>query len=176
MTLDNGDMLGWARLTSGKDDVILVTEKGQALRFSESEVRAMGRAAGGVTAIRMENKDHVASMEVVEPDGDLLVITERGYGKRTPLSEYPAKGRAGGGMKTIDQKALGKIGVIAAARVVQESDDLMIMSVGGILLRTKVKGISRSGRAARGVTVMTVPEGDKVASVARISEDLSTEG
>lgn len=176
MTLDTGDMLGWARLTSGKNDVILVTEKGQALRFSENEVRAMGRTAGGVTAIRLGKGDHVASMEVVEPDSDLLVITERGYGKRTPLSEYPAKGRAGGGMKTIDQNALKKIGVIAAARVVLESDDLMIMSAGGILLRTKVKGIARSGRAARGVTVMTVPEGDKVASVARIVEDLPTEG
>ncbi len=170
ISLDQGDELGWVRLTSGKDDVILVTEQGQALRFSEEEVRPMGRTASGVTAIRLAEGDHVASMEVVEEGGDLLVITTRGYGKRTSLGEYPVKGRATGGVQTIDQKALGRIGPIAAARVVQEADDLTIMSASGVILRTKVKDISQTGRATRGVVIINLPTNDSVASLARVAD------
>jgi DNA gyrase subunit A len=108
-------------------------------------------------------------MEVVEPDGELLVVTTKGYGKRTPLNAYVAKSRATKGVTTIDKKALNKIGVIAAARVVQEADDLTMMSAGGVIIRTKVKTISRSGRATRGVLLMNVKEGDSVASLARIA-------
>jgi DNA gyrase subunit A len=169
INLEEGDRLGWARLTSGDDDVILVTEQGQALRFTESEVRPMGRAAAGVTAIRLNADDHVASMEVVEPDGDLFVLTALGYGKRTPLKEYPVKGRATGGVQTIDQKALKKIGPIVAARVVQEADDLTIISANGVALRTKVRDISQTGRATRGVLVISLQPGDCVVSVARVA-------
>ncbi|MCI0521754.1 MAG: DNA gyrase subunit A [Chloroflexi bacterium] len=169
ISLEAGDELGWVRLTHGEDEVILVTEMGQALRFAENEVRAMGRAAAGVTGVRLEKGDRVASMEVVEPGGELLVITAGGFGKRTPLSDYPLKSRAGGGVQTIDQKALGKIGKVTAARVVQEADDLTIISAGGVVLRTPVKDIARSGRPARGVTVMSLQAGDSVASLARIS-------
>ena len=115
ISLEEGDELGWVRLTSGEDEIILVTEQGQALRFAEDEVRSMGRTAGGVTGIRLEDGDYVTSMEVVEPGGDLLVVTTRGYGKRTRLSEYPVKGRATGGVPTIDKKSLPKIGTITAA-------------------------------------------------------------
>jgi DNA gyrase subunit A len=170
INLDQGDELGWARLTNGEDDIILVTEKGQALRFSETEVRPMGRNAGGVTAIKLTQGDHVTSMEVVEPQADLLVVTARGYGKRTPLSEYPVKGRATGGVQTIDQKNLAKTGPITTARVVQEADDLTIISSGGIVLRTKVKDVSRAGRATRGVLLMELQPGDSVASMARVAE------
>ncbi|MDI6695764.1 MAG: DNA gyrase subunit A [Anaerolineales bacterium] len=169
INLDEGDMLGWARLTSGKDEVILVTEQGQALRFAESEVRSMGRSAAGVTAIKLSKDDRVTSMEVVEPGGDLLVVTTRGFGKRTPLSEYPVKSRATGGVKTIDQKALGRIGTVTSARVVQEQDEITFMSSCGVVLRTKVKDITRSGRATRGVMLMNLQPGDAVASVARVS-------
>ncbi len=169
MKLVEGDELGWARLTNGRDEVILVTEEGQAIRFSEDEVRPMGRSAGGVTAIRLGAKDKVASMEVVEPNGDLLVVTAYGFGKRTPLSEYPSKSRGGKGVQTISQAALPKIGRIAAARVVQEEDDLTLMSSGGVVLRTKVKHISRTGRATRGVKLMDLQEGDNVASMARVA-------
>ena len=106
MTLEDGDQLGWARLTSGEDEVIFVTENGQALRFNENKVRAMGRQAAGVQAIRIANGDSVTSMDVVEKDGSLLVITSGGFGKQTPLKEYTAKGRATGGISTIDQRAL----------------------------------------------------------------------
>ena len=177
ITLEEGDELGWARLTQGDSEVILVTEKGQALRFSETEVRPMGRAAAGVTGMRLKSGDHVTSMEVVEEDGDLLVVTTRGYGKRTPLSEYPGKSRATGGVQTIDQKSLKKVGAISAARVVQSADDLTIISAGGVVLRTKVSEISRSGRATRGILLMGLQEGDSVASLARTAaKDLQLAG
>jgi DNA gyrase subunit A len=177
INLDSGDLLGWARQTTGDDDVILVTEKGQALRFTESEVRPMGRAASGVTAIKLGEDDHVASMEVVEPDGDLLILTALGYGKRSPLKEYPVKGRATGGVQTIDQKALSKIGPVVAARVVQEADDLTIMSANGVVLRTKVRDISQTSRATRGVLIISLGAGDCVASVARVANsDLRRSG
>jgi DNA gyrase subunit A len=168
--LDEGDELRWARVTNGSDDLILVTEQGKALRYSERELRPTGRNSAGVNAIKLGKGDYVTSMEVVEPEGDLLVISSCGYGKRTPLSEYPVKGRATGGMKTIDQKALGKIGPLAAARVVQEADDLTIISAGGVVLRTKVKNLSRTGRTTRGVRLMELQAGDTVASMARVAE------
>ena len=115
INLDDKDELGWARLTHGNDDIILVTEQGQALRYSEKKVRAMGRGAAGVNAIRLAKDDAVTSMEVVEPGGYLLVVTTRGYGKRTPLDEYAVKGRGTGGVHTIDKKALDSIGQIASA-------------------------------------------------------------
>ena len=169
ITLDPGDELGWARLTNGEDEIILVTEQGQALRFSEASVRPMGRAAGGVIGIGLEKGDFVASMEVIEPDGDLLIVTAHGYGKRTPLSDYPVKGRATGGVITIDQKTLKQVGGIAAARVVQEADDLTIISSGGVILRTRVQDVKQAGRATRGVHIMSLEGSDSVASLARIA-------
>jgi len=170
INLDENDQLGWARLTHGNDDIILVTELGQALRYSERQVRPMGRTAAGVTAIRLDDDDELTSMEVVEQDGYLLVVTTGGYGKRTPLDEYPVKGRATRGVQTIDKKALDIIGNIAAARVVQSADDVTMISANGIVLRTKVQAISQSGRSARGVRLMDVGEGNSVASLARIAD------
>jgi DNA gyrase subunit A len=169
ISLEHGDRLGWARLTNGENEVILVTQNGQALRFSENAVRPMGRQAGGVTAIRLDDGDRLASMEVVEPDSELLVVTEKGFGKRTPLSEYPAKGRATGGVVTIDQKNSEKLGKVAAARVVQEADEVTIITAGGFALRTAVKDLKQSGRATRGERLIDLEKGDKVASLARIS-------
>jgi DNA gyrase subunit A len=170
INLEPGDELGWVRLTSGESEIILITEGGQALRFSETAVRPMGRSAAGVTGIRLSGKDLVTSMEVIEPGGELMVITTRGYGKRTPLAEYPEKGRATGGVATINKEALKKIGYLTAARVVQEADDLTIISRDGLVLRTKVKDISRAGRATRGVRLIDLQEGDNVASLARIAD------
>ncbi|HXF84937.1 MAG TPA: DNA gyrase subunit A [Anaerolineales bacterium] len=177
MTLEEGDELGWARLTSGNDELIFVTEMGQALRFSESKVRAMGRQAAGVQAIRLQEGDAVTSMDVVEKDGSLLVVTSGGYGKQTPLKQYPAKGRATGGVATIDQKALKEIGKIVAARVVQEDDDLTIITANGIAIRIKNKDVKQAGRATKGVHLIKPQPGDSVASVARISaRDLKKAG
>jgi DNA gyrase subunit A len=169
ITLGKGDELGWVRLTNGQNDIILVTEKGQALRFSEQAIRSMGRQAAGVTGIRLTRGDQLTSMEVVEQNGDLMIVTAKGFGKRTPLEEYPSKGRATGGVKTIDQKALPIIGPIVSARVVQPADDLTIISAGGLILRTKVSSIKKAGRATRGVRLIELHAGDQVVSLARIS-------
>ena len=177
MNLEEGDTLGWARLTSGKDEVIFVTAGGQALRFGEDKIRAMGRQAAGVQGIRLAKGDAVTSMDVVEKDGALLVITTHGFGKQTPLKDYAAKGRATGGIATIDQKALGEIGRIAAARVVQKDDHLTIITSNGVVLRMKIKEVKQSGRATKGVHLIKPQDGDSVASVARISaEDLKRAG
>ncbi|GAB1471451.1 DNA gyrase subunit A [Chloroflexota bacterium] len=177
MNLDEGDTLGWARMTSGKDEIIIVTENGQALRFGEEKVRSMGRQAAGVQGIRLGKEDAVTSMDVVEKDGALLVVTTGGVGKQTPLKEYTPKGRATGGISTIDQKATAEIGKIAAARVVQKEDDLTIMTANGVTIRLKVNDVKQSGRATRGVHLIKPQEGDSVASVARISaEDLKKAG
>jgi DNA gyrase subunit A len=177
MTLDDGDTLGWARLTSGKDEVIFVTERGQALRFSEEKVRSMGRQAAGVQGIRLAEGDSVTSMDVVHKDGALLIVTTGGFGKQTPLNEYTPKGRATGGIATIDQKVLPEIGKIAAARVVHKDDDLTIITANGVALRLKVKDVKQSGRATKGVHLIKPQDGDYVASVARIAaEDLKKAG
>ncbi len=177
MSLDAGDQLGWARLTSGKDEVIFVTEKGKALRFSENRVRSMGRPAAGVQGIRLAKGDAVTSMDVVDPKGSLLVVTTGGFGKQTPLQEYTPKGRATQGVATIDPKALREIGKIAAARVVQMDDDLTIITAAGVALRLKVKDVKQAGRATCGVHLIKPQEGDYVATVARIAaEDLKKAG
>lgn len=168
--LEPGDELGWVRLTSGKDDIILVTANGQALRFNEASIRPMGRPASGMNGIHLTNRDQVASMEVIKPGAELLVVTEWGYGKRTPLADYPIKGRATNGVLTIDQKNLDKVGRIATARVVEENDEVTLISASGLIIRMKVKDISQTGRATRGVRVMDLTSGDTVVSVARISE------
>ena len=171
ITLDEDDHLGWVCLTSGEDEIMLVTRNGQALRFSEALVRPMGRQAMGVIGIRTRPGDRLAAMEVVEPEGDLLVVTEKGYGKRTKLSEYSPKGRATMGIATIDKRALKTIGKIVEARVVQEEDEISLISSNGIVIRMAVADISLQGRATRGVTIMNLEKGDTVAAMARIPEE-----
>ncbi|HEX8874743.1 MAG TPA: DNA gyrase subunit A, partial [Nitrosospira sp.] len=151
INLEKGDELRWARQTSGSDEIILVTALGRAVRFPEREVRSMGRTAAGVNAIRLGKDDYLASMNVVEPHGFLALITSHGYGKRTPLEQYSTTSRGAGGVQTIDKKATAKIGEIVGARVVQESDDLMFISAGGLVLRTRVADIPSKGRATQGV-------------------------
>lgn len=168
--IEEGDRLGWVCLTSGKDEIILVTKHGNALRFDENEIRVMGRTAVGVRGIRFRDNDNLAAMEVVEPNGFLLVLSERGFGKRTPLSEYSAKSRGGLGVASINKDAIEKIGYIVIARVVQEKDEVTLISSGGIVLRLKVDNISIQGRTTRGVTLMNLEKEDTVAAVARILE------
>jgi DNA gyrase subunit A len=131
----------------------------------------MGRQAAGVRGIRLAKGDKVTSMDVVEKDGSLMVVTTKGFGKLTLLKEYSPKGRATSGVSTIDKKALKEIGRIAAARVVQKTDDLTIMTANGVTIRLKVKDIKQAGRATKGVHLIKPQEGDSVASVARISAD-----
>ncbi len=169
MGLESGDEMGWARLTDGEREVLLVTEQGKALRITESDVRPMGRTASGVTAIRLEARDYVASLEVVEPGGMLLLVTANGFGKRVGLDEYPLKGRATGGVQTTDKKALPKLGLVSAARVVQEADEVNLMSAGGVVLRMKVSDIPIKARATQGIRLMSVGAGDNLVTLARVS-------
>jgi DNA gyrase subunit A len=174
MSLRDDDNLGWVRLTSGHDEVMLVTAYGRALRMDENEIRCMGRPAGGVTGIRMAGKDCVTGMDVLEEGGQLLVITEKGFGKRTPLDQYMPKSRGSKGVSTIDKHNLDKIGPIAAARIVQPDDEISLISSNGVLIRMNVADISLMGRATRGVHVMDMVEGHTVASMARISAHMLT--
>ncbi|MDD2522823.1 MAG: DNA gyrase subunit A [Anaerolineaceae bacterium] len=169
--LNDGDELGWVRMTSGKDDLLMVTRQGKALRFNESEVRPTGRTTMGVTGIRLRGDDRVVSMDVVEENGYLLVITDKGQGKRTPLDEYLAKSRGTLGVTTISQEARGEIGDIAQAMVVLESEDITTITRAGIVLRTKVTDISVQGRATQGVRIMDIDEGDSLAAMVRISAE-----
>jgi DNA gyrase subunit A len=170
MGLANDDKLGWVRPTSGGGEVVIITEQGQALRFSEDEVRPMGRPATGVQGIKLRKGDQVVGMEVIESGGELLVITVNGFGKRTSLDEYPSKGRATMGVLTLDKNAIPEIGKIAAARVVQGQEDyITLISSSGIVMRTQANTIAQFGRATRGVRVMDMLEGDTVAALARIS-------
>ncbi len=170
ISLDEDDQLGWVCLTSGKDEIILVTRNGQALRYPETEIRAMGRPAMGVIGIRMRPGDQLAALEVLEPEGYLLVVTEKGFGKRTPLSEYTPKGRGTMGVATIDKRAVKSIGTINEARIVQEKDEISLISSHGIVIRMAVKDISVQGRSTRGVTIMHLEKDDTVAAMARIPE------
>ena len=167
--LNKNDFLGWVRATGGDDEIIIVTDKGQSLRFHESQVRSMGRPARGVRAINLRKGDHVAGVNVVKEGSDLLVVTRKGYGKRTPLTEYPSRNRASMGVLTLSRNKMRQTGDIAAARVVDEEDDLTIISSGGIVLRTKVKQIKQASRATMGVRVIDLKKGETVASVARTS-------
>jgi DNA gyrase subunit A len=170
INLEENDELGWVRLTSGKDDLILVTAHGKALRVKESSIRPMGRTARGVTGIRMKPADEVASMEVVIPNAALLVVTEKGFGKRVLLSDYRTQGRATQGVATINPTALKEIGKIATARVVKEDDQVTLISTSGVVLRLSVKSIRSQGRATRGVRLMQLENGDAISTLARISD------
>ncbi|MBX3009850.1 MAG: DNA gyrase subunit A [Caldilineaceae bacterium] len=174
MNLDPNDSLDWARLTSGNEEFIIVTRNGKALRFHEDNVRAMGRTAAGVMAMRLLDDDAIVSMDVVKADHDLFVIHERGWGKRVPLDEFNAKGRYTQGMWTTDHTRLAEIGAIVAARVVHPQDQVTIMTSQGIILRTEVRGVSQMGRATRGVRIVKMQEEDTVAAIAVITyEDLT---
>lgn len=168
--LEEDDHLGWVCLTGGKDEVMLITRNGQALRVAETEIRPMGRQARGVIGMRLRQGDKLAALEIAEPEAFLLVVTEKGFGKRTSLSEYSPKGRATMGMMTIDKRAASTIGKITEARVVQENDEISLISSQGIVIRMAVADISIQGRATRGVTIMHLEEGDTVAAIARIPE------
>jgi DNA gyrase subunit A len=161
-----GDELIAVRHSSGNDDILLVSEGGQAIRFNESEVRPTGRATSGVKGMRLRAGDHVLSMNVARDDADLFVVTDGGYGKRTHISDYPRHGRGGLGVKTIKHaKTKGKL---IAARVVRDNHELVLISSFGTVIRIPVKDISCMGRATQGVRVMNLREGDHVSAVARV--------
>ena len=163
-----GDELVGVRHSSGADDVMMVSRKGQAIRFHEQDVRAMGRDASGVQGMRLRAGDEVISVNIAEPGADLLVVTENGYGKRTRIEEYPVKGRGGMGVKTV-QLTEAK-GQLAGARVVREGYQVMLISTGGTVIRMPVDGIRRAGRSTQGVIVMRLRENETVSALAPVVE------
>jgi DNA gyrase subunit A len=178
INIKKGDELVRVRMTSGKDDIIMVSKSGHAARFSEKQARPMGRATAGVKGMNVAAKgNRVLSLDVVDHSdtkGDLLVVTENGYGKRTALIEYPVKGRGAKGMLTA--KLTAKKGGLAGARVVREGQELLFISQNGMVQRTAVDGISRMGRATQGVRVMNLKKGDRVSAVALVVESENGNG
>ena len=166
VNLDNDDSLDWVKITTGEDELIFVTRQGMALRFHERTVRPMGRAAGGVNAMRLKKGDVVTAVDLVKPDADLFVITTKGYGKRSPLAEYRSLGRYNQGVRTIDIARLAEIGEIVDGRVVEDGTELTVITDRGIIIRTSTDEISRMGRLTRGVRVIRLDSGQKVAAVA----------
>lgn len=167
--IEEGDELGWALRTRGKDDVILVTREGQSIRFSEEEATSRSRAAGGVKAISFKEgnpDDKVVTAAVVDEELSLLVVSENGYGKRTKLDEYRVQGRGGSGILTMN--CTEKTGKIVGAEVVEEDDKLLLMTTKGKGIRMRIKEIRATGRVAQGVRLVNMADGDQVASIARI--------
>jgi len=165
MNLEDDDELIGAKLAHADDDVLMISARGKAIRFTVAELRSASRTSGGVRGIRLAKGDRVVSLNLAPKDGELLVVNENGYGKRTPVDEYPGQSRGGGGV--ITSKVTKKTGLVATARVITEKDnDLMIISAGGVVIRTDVSTIHVAGRATQGVRLMNLGEGDCVVAVA----------
>ncbi len=164
-----GDELVQVRLTSGEDDILMVSHSGHASRFSEELLRPMGRDTSGIKGMNVSGKDNrVLAMDIARNDTELFVVTENGYGKRTPVSDYPVKGRGTKGVLTI--RMTEKKGGLAGALIVNSHQDLLFISQNGMVQRTSVDGISQTGRATQGVKVMNIKDDDRVSAVALVVE------
>ncbi len=164
ISLKEGDELISVQRVAAGEKVMMVSSAGKAIQWDEEEVRAMGRDTQGVRGMNVQLDAKVLGMEIVRPGSDLFVITERGYGKRTPVDEYPVHHRGGQGVFTITMTA--KKGLLAAMKIVELDDELMIITNDGVVVRTPVKGVSSLGRSTQGVHIMNVAENDKVTAVA----------
>jgi DNA gyrase subunit A len=165
MNLEDDDELIGAKLAHAEDDVLMISAQGKAIRFTVTELRSASRTSGGVRGIRLAKGDKVVSLNLATKGGELLVVNENGYGKRTSIKKYPVHSRGGSGV--ITSKVTEKTGLVAAARVIAEKDnDVMIISAGGVVIRTDVSTIHVAGRATQGVRLMNLGEGDCVVAVA----------
>jgi DNA gyrase subunit A len=164
--LESGDSLGWVLHTSGKDDVLLATRAGLAIRFPESDVPVRGRTAGGVKAIRLGKDDALVAACRVQPDALLLVVSENGFGKCTPLTEYRVQSRGGKGIFTMN--VTRKTGSVVAAEVVEKDDKVILVTANGKGIRLRVADLRITGRIAQGVKLIDLAEGDTVAAITRI--------
>ncbi|SFT23372.1 DNA gyrase subunit A [Paenibacillus sp. BC26] len=165
---DDDDLIG-VKLTDGTKEIIMGTSQGMSIRFPETDVRPMGRSATGVKGINSDDDDQVIGMDVVEPENEVLIVTANGYGKRTPVSEYRSQSRGGKGIKTLN--VTERNGSIVSLKVVQNDEDLMIMTSGGTLIRMSMAGISTMGRNTQGVRLINIREDDAVATVTRVARN-----
>lgn len=165
VNLREDDTLIDVRLTDGEQELIMGTAKGMSIRFPESDVRSMGRAATGVKGITLDADDELIGMDVIVPDQEILIVTTKGYGKRTPVSDYRIQNRGGKGIKTIN--ITDKNGPVVGLKVVKDDEDLMIITSSGTLIRMSMEGISTMGRYAQGVKLINIRDEDSVATVCR---------
>lgn len=168
ITLKDGDELVDIRQTSGTDNVIIITRNGKCITISEKDVRPMGRVAGGVRAIKLEEDDEVVSMQLVQPGEEVLVVTSKGYGKRTPAEEYKLQARGGKGLLTYDKSKFKKTGYLVGATVVDDNDEILLINSEGTVIRIEAKGISKLGRATQGVKIMRTGEDIEIISMAKM--------
>ncbi|NLW95399.1 DNA gyrase subunit A [Luteimonas wenzhouensis] len=177
INLEDGDALVDVELTDGNRDIMLFASNGKAVRFDESTVRPMGRTATGVRGIRLAGGEEVRSLVVVDGDGDILTASEHGYGKRTPLSEYPKKGRGTQGVIALQTTA--RNGKLVGATQLSDRHEVLLISDGGTLVRTRASEISQVGRNTQGVTLMRLAEGESLQAIERVDasldEDADTE-
>jgi len=169
LTIDEGDEVIGVRLTDGKQEIILATRKGKAIRFKEGDVRKMGRTARGVRGITLKSDDEVVSMTVVVPNTSLLTVCEHGFGKRTTEGEYRLQGRGGQGIITI--KTTARNGDVVGMLQVADEDDIMMITDGGKIIRLRVSDIRSIGRNTQGVRLFEIDAESKVTSVARLAEE-----
>jgi len=168
MDLEKDDELVSARVARQVDDLILISESGQGIRFSVDKLRAASRTSGGVRGIRISEDDHLVAMDIVSPEAHLLLVTTNGFGKRTSFRAYHPQTRGGKGVKSLAVSS--KTGKVAAARVVNPSDELLIISIQGIVIRMSVETIPIQGRIRKGASLMRLDEGDEVVSIACLVE------
>ena len=167
IALRDGDELVRVIPTSGHDDAVLVSRNGSGIRFSEQDVRSMGRDAAGVRGMRLRAGDEVVSCDVVRTDADILIVTDAGYGKRTKTDHFSRQGRGGQGVRAI--KLTAARGRVVAAFMAGLDDEILLVSTGGVVIRTAVREINAQGRDATGVRLMSLDEGDAVAAVAAVA-------
>ncbi|MBL7576244.1 DNA gyrase subunit A [Peptoniphilus asaccharolyticus DSM 20463] len=161
ITLKDGDSIVSTRITTGEEDIMLVTKDGMSIRFKETDIRKMARTAMGVKGISLNDDDEVVSMEIASDDKLMLVISEKGYGKLTPMSEYKVQNRAGKGI--ITYKVKSKTGKLVSAKIMESNDDIMMITSNGIIIRIQIDGISVMGRSTSGVKLMNITDSDVVA-------------
>ena len=176
VAINPGDDLLSVHLTDGSRHVFMGTHRGMGIRFEEGEARPMGRVSAGVRGINLREGDWVEEVATVDPSGenDILVVTDLGFGKRTPVADFRIQQRGGHGLKLI--QLTSKNGTVAGIRHVDESDQILLLTEGGILIRMNVSEIRRSGRATQGVRVIRLDEGDRVVSLAKLAEDDAADG
>lgn len=169
ISINENDELINVKLTDGNNEVFIVTHNGKSIRFKETDVRPMGRTAHGVRAIDLADGDYVVGTAIVRDGADLLVVTENGLGKVTPMEEYKIQTRAGKGIKTY--KITEKTGYVIGVKTIDETEDIMLITSGGTIIRTAVNGISRMGRATQGVMLMRLGEEEKIVAIARAEHE-----
>jgi DNA gyrase subunit A len=169
INLRDGDSLMHVVATSGSDDMFVVTRSGMTIRFSENDVRPMGRDAAGVRGIRLREGDEVVSCDVARDDVDILMVTDAGYGKRTKLERFNSQARGGQGVRGI--KLTARRGRVVSAFMVPYEGDILLVSSGGVVIRMSVREIASQGRDATGVRVMNLDEGQAVAAVAPVAAE-----